>query len=85
MSINQNNKKVSKIRKFLSTTQEQRALAELINKENYASILQEKEQNPINAIVKDSTYKISSVLQVLQKDNRIHGDITIGKNLHDVK
>ena len=79
------NKKVLKIRKFLSTTKEQRALAELIQKENNACILDEKKPNPINKIVNDPSYRLSSVLQVLQKNNKIHKDVTIGKNLNDVE
>ena len=79
------NKKTSKIRKFLSTTREQRALAEVIEKDNYKSALREHEENSLNQITNDSTYKLSSVLQVLQKENRIHADVTIGKNLHDIK
>jgi hypothetical protein len=85
MSTKPNKKNTQKVRKFLSTTKEQRALGELINKENKALIKEEKKPHPINELVSDSSYQMSSVLQVLKKDNKVHHDVTIGRNFNDIQ
>ena len=78
------NKSKIAARKFLSTTQQQRAYTEIIQKENKHCQLQLLQSQTLRELSLTPGLKSDNAFQVLKTDNFLHDTVQIGRNLKEI-